>query len=81
MRERAEREKVEKEKAEREKRRRQEELARLDKKAVTYLRYAKKLIDRGQDADAKARLDEIIRDFPGTPSAEEAKRLRRDLGK
>jgi hypothetical protein len=29
----------------------------------------------------KARLDEIIRDFPGTPSAEEAKRLRLDLGK
>ncbi len=35
----------------------------------------------GQDEEAKARLDEIIRDFPGTPSAEEAKRLRTDLGK
>jgi TolA-binding protein len=38
-------------------------------------------MERFKDEEAKARLDEIIRDYPGTPSAQEAKRLRDELGK
>jgi hypothetical protein len=77
-----ERERAERAKAQQEERRRKEEAPRLNKKAAAYLlESAKKLIDKGQDEEAKARLDEVIRDFPATPSAEEAKRLRKDLGK
>jgi hypothetical protein len=80
--ERAEREarkRAEREKAEREEKQRKEELARLEKKAQPFLRYAKKLMSQGMREKAKERLDEIIRDFPGTPSAEEAKSLRKTL--
>jgi hypothetical protein len=73
------RELAERERAEREEKQRKETLARLEKKAQPYLRYAKKLISEGMTEKAKERLDEIIRDFSGTPSAEEAKSLRKTL--
>jgi hypothetical protein len=79
--EREARERAEREKAERDERRRKEEIARLDQKATPHLRYAKKLIDQGMSEKAKGRLEEIIRDFPGTSSAEAAKQLLKDLGK
>ena len=56
-------------------------LARLEKRAKRHVEYAKKLIAEGE-TPAKAlreRLDKIIKDFAGTPSAEEAKRLRAEL--
>ena len=83
-RERAEQEalaRAKREQAEQEEIRRKEEIARLDKKATPFLRYAKKLIDEGMLAKAKDRLEEIIRDYPGTPAADEAKRLREKLAK
>jgi outer membrane biosynthesis protein TonB len=58
-----------------------EEIAQLDKKAMPFLRFAKKLIDTGEVDKAKERLDEIIKEYPGTPSAIEAKRLRKGLDK
>ena len=64
-----------------EERLRRAEADRQGKQATALLAYAKKLIDKGQDEEAEALLDEVIRNFPGTPSAEEAKRLRKDLGK
>jgi hypothetical protein len=73
------RERAEQKKAELEERRRQEEVARLDKKAAPHLVYAKKLIDRGEYDQARSRLQEIIRDYLGTPSAKEAKRLLKEL--
>jgi colicin import membrane protein len=56
-------------------------LATLEKRAKLNVDYAKKLIDAGETPakDLRDRLDKIIRDFAGTPSAEEAKRLRAEL--
>jgi hypothetical protein len=56
-----------------------EEIAQLDKKAIPFLRFAKKLIDTGELDKAKERLDEIIKEYPGTPSAIEAKGLSQGL--
>jgi hypothetical protein len=50
-------------------------LAKADAKAAPYLRYAIKLIDEGMKEKGMQRLREVIRDYPGTPSAEEAKKL------
>jgi hypothetical protein len=58
-------------------------LAKLEKRAKIHVDYAKKLIAEGNtDAEKlRERLDKIIKDFAGTPSAEEAARLRKDLDK
>ena len=60
-------------------RKRRAELDQLEKKAATHLAYVKKLLREGKDTSVKERLDTIVRDFPNTPSAEEARRLRSQL--
>jgi hypothetical protein len=45
------------------------------------LRNAKRMIDKGQGEKTKGRLEEIVRDDPGTPEAEEATRLLRTIAK
>lgn len=81
--EREARQRAEQEQAEAAKRQRAAALARLEKRAKRHVDYAKKLIDAGETPkkDLRDRLDKIIKDFAGTTSAEEAKRLRAELGK
>jgi hypothetical protein len=62
-------------------RKRQAELAQLEKKAATHLAYVKKLLREGKSTTVKERLDTIVRDFPNTPSAKEARRLRGELAR
>jgi hypothetical protein len=52
----------------------------LEKRAQPHLEYAKKLIQAGKKDAAKERLEKLIRDFPGTKSAEEAQRLLKQQG-
>jgi hypothetical protein len=56
-------------------------LAKLDEKAKPHLRYAKKLIADKMLDKAKTRLEEIVKDYPGTPSADEARRMLKELVK
>jgi hypothetical protein len=56
-------------------RKRQAELAQQEKKAGSHLAYVKKLLREGKSATVKERLDAIVRDFPNTLSAAEARRL------
>jgi hypothetical protein len=55
------------------------EAEKTEKKAASYLKYAKKLIREGQTEKAKERLMEIIRDFPTTEAAKESKTLLESL--
>lgn len=50
-------------------------------RADAYLKYAKKLLDKGEAAKAKGRLEEIVKDFAGTKAAVEAKALLEKLAK
>jgi len=43
--------------------------------AAYWLKKAKQKLEDGDQADAKARLQRIVKDFPGTSAAEEAQRL------
>ncbi len=53
--------------------------AKDEAKAKENLDYAQKLIDERQPEKAKSRLEQIVKYYPGTPSAEEAKRLLKKL--
>lgn len=66
--------------AQQEEQRRQEALARADAKAAPHVRYARKLIDQGDVERGIARLKEVVRDYPQTPSAAEARQLLKELG-
>ncbi len=55
--------------------------ARDEELAVERLRYAKKLIEKGMEDEAKRRLEKIIKDYPDTKAADEAKALLKKLGK
>jgi hypothetical protein len=71
--------------AEEEKRRRppeeeDEQLQAAETKAAPNLRYARDLIDRGMVEKGIERLKEIVKEYPGTPSAIEAKKLLREFG-
>jgi hypothetical protein len=71
-------------KAEEEKRRRHEEeddaYQAAEAKAASNLRYARNLIDRGMVEKGVERLKEIVKEYPGTPSAAEAKKLLAEFG-
>ena len=54
---------------------RKAKLARDEVKAAPFLRYAKKLADTGMMEKAKERLREIIKDYPATEAAKEARQL------
>jgi hypothetical protein len=54
---------------------------KAEERAASYLRYAKKLIDRDMDEKAKERLQEIVKDMPDTEAAKEAKQLLGELDK
>ncbi len=66
--------------AQEEEQRQKTALARLEEKAAANLRYANKLLDEGRKEKGLERLREIVRDYPGTPSADEAKKLLEALG-
>jgi hypothetical protein len=55
-------------------------LAKAEEKAAANLRYANKLIDGGMRDKGIERLREIVRDYPGTPSAAEAKKQLSEMG-
>jgi hypothetical protein len=54
---------------------------KVEERAASYLRYAKKLIGRGMEERAKERLQEIVKDLPDTKAAKEAKQLLHTLDK
>jgi hypothetical protein len=54
-------------------------IAKMEAKAKVNLDYAKQMIEERQSEKAKKRLEQIIKNYPDTPSAEEAKRLLKEL--
>jgi hypothetical protein len=59
---------------------RRAELERREAKAAANVRYARDLIDRGMLEKGVQRLREVTREFPGTPSAQKAREMLRELG-
>jgi hypothetical protein len=59
----------------------QNERKQRDARRQSALRSAKKMIDKGQGQKARGKLEELVRDFPGSPEAEEAARLLEALSK
>ena len=68
------------EEAARQKRLREEAAtAQRDKAAAAKLKFAKQLIDLGNTEVAKIRLEQLIKEYPGTKAAVEAEKLLKDL--
>jgi hypothetical protein len=60
---------------------RQENERKLQDARRNSLRSARRLVDKGQGDKAKGRLEALIRDYPGTPEADEAQRILTDLSR
>jgi T5orf172 domain-containing protein len=63
------------------KKREESEHKRLEERRKAELRFAKKLIDEGEVRKAKGRLEDIVRDYPGSSEAEESERILKDMAK
>jgi hypothetical protein len=57
------------------------EQKRDEETAAERLSYAKKLIDKGNDVEARTRLEKLAKELPHTKAAKEARMLLRELGK